>query len=176
MSVLFLIAITLGGIVGFLAFLAPDFATGKLMSFLERWQRLQTERAKLNELKLFALVSRIHIGKRDKYIFFTMSLRIVGIVAIFGALLAIIGFLWLEGNEGLEKLIPFSIGPAGSVMVAFIALILSFGVFVFFLTTSVRLFRQLILIRTKLSNYEEYRKQLKKRWGPEEISKIEAQL
>ena len=170
---LFLIAITLGGIVGFLAFLAPDFATDKLMSFLERWQRLQTERAKLNELKLFALVSRIHIGKRDKYIFFTMSLRIVGIVAIFGALL---GFLWLEGNEGLKKLIPFSIGPAGSVMVAFIALILSFGVFVFFLTTSVRLFRQLILIRTKLSNYEEYRKQLKKRWGPEEISKIEAQL
>jgi len=49
-------------------------------------------------------------------------------------------------------------------------------VFVSFLVTSIRLFKRLILIRAKLSNYEEYRRQVTKRWGREEVSKIEAQL
>jgi hypothetical protein len=176
MAVIFWVAITLSGIVGFIVFIAPHFVTDKLISFLERWRLLQNERIKLNELKLFALVTRLHTGKRDRYIFFTISSQIVGIVAILGAAVAVLGFLLLEGNEGLKKLIPFNIGIAGSVVVAFVEVILFLGVFAFFLTTSVRLFRRLVLIKTKLSNYEAYRKQVTKCWGKEEVSKIEAEL
>src|ERR1700732_4730590 len=88
------VAITLSGIVGFVAFLASDFATDQLMSFLEWWKILQTERTKLNELKLFALVNRLHAGKKDRYIFVTMSSQII--VAIVSAGIASVVFVLLE--------------------------------------------------------------------------------
>jgi hypothetical protein len=75
------VAIILFGTVGFIAFIAPDLATHQVAYFLANWKALQFERAKLNELKLFALVSRLHAGKRDRYFFLTMSSQIVAVIA-----------------------------------------------------------------------------------------------
>ena len=176
MAVIFWLAITLSGIVGFVVFFASHFVTDKVTFLIERWKKLQTKRAELNELKLFTLVTRLHTGKRDRYIFFAMRIQIAGIIAIFGSCIAVLGFLLFEGTDGLRKLTPFNFGFAGPIIVAFVAVTLFLGVFILFLLTSVRLFRQLGLIKTTLSNYSEYRKQVTKRLGKEEVAKIEAQL
>ncbi len=176
MTAIFWLAITLGGIVGFIAFTASDFATHQVVYFLARWKSLQFERAKLNELKLFALVSRLHAGKRDRYIFLTMSSQIVAVIAIFSAGIAVIVFVSLESTGTLKKLIPINIRFAESVMVAFVELIVSLGVFAFLFAFSVGLFKRILSIQRKLSNYEEYRRDMIHRWGKEEVSKIEAEL
>jgi hypothetical protein len=63
-------------------FIAPDFATRQSVSFLAKWRSLRRERAKLKELRLFALISRIHTHRRNRYIFVTMSSQIVAAIAI----------------------------------------------------------------------------------------------
>ncbi len=176
MTAIFWLAITLGGIVGFIAFIASDFATHQVLYFLAKWKSLKFERAKLNELKLFALVSRLHSGKRDRYIFLTMSSQIVAVIAIFSAGIAVIVFVSLESTGTLKKLIPINIRFAESVMVAFVELIVSLGVFAFLFAFSVGLFKRILSIQRKLSNYEEYRRDMIHRWGKEEVSKIEAEL
>ncbi len=175
MAALFWLAI-ISGIVGFTVFIASHFATDILVSFLERWKILQIERIKRNELKLFALVSQLHTRQKDRYIFFTTRSQIVGIIAIFGVIISIASFFLLDASIELKKLAPFTIGIGRSLIVAYGEVLVSLGVFVSFLVTSIRLFKRLILIRAKLSNYEEYRRQVTKRWGREELSKIEAQL
>ena len=176
MTAILWLAITLGGIVGFIAFIAPDLATHQVMYFLAKWKSLQFERAKLNELKLFALVRRLHAGKRDRYIFLTMSSQIVAVNAIVSAGIAAIVFVSLESTAILKTVIHLNIRFAESVIVAFMELIVSFGLFAALFGCSIRLFRRLWSIRRKLSNYEEYRKDVIHRWGKEEVSKIEAQL
>jgi hypothetical protein len=162
MAAIFWLAIAFSGVVGFIAFLASEFATDKLMSFLERWKLLQNERTKRNELRLFALISRLHAGKRDRYIFFAVRSQIAVAVAIFGAIIAVI---------------PFNVGLAGpSVLMALMEVAISFVMLVLFLTTSVRLFQKLTFIKSKLFNYEGYRKQVTKRWGKTEASKVNAEL
>src|SRR5213595_97074 len=99
MAAIFWLAITFSGVVGFIAFLASEFVVDKLMSFLERWKLLQNERTNGDEFRLFALISRLHAGKRDRYIFFAVRSQIAVAVAIFGAIIAVI---------------PFNIGLAGS--------------------------------------------------------------
>ena len=175
MAAIFWLAI-LSGIVGFTVFIASLFATDILVSFLERWKILQIEQTKRNELKLFALVSQLHTRQKDRYIFFTTRSQIVGIIAIFGVIISIASFFLLDASIELKKLAPFTIGIGRSLIVAYGEVLVSLGVFVSFLVTSIRLFKRLILIRAKLSNYEEYRRQVTKRWGREELSKIEAQL
>ena len=176
MTAILWLAITLGGIVGFIAFIAPDLATHQVMYFLAKWKSLQFERAKLNELKLFALVRRLHAGKRDRYIFLTMSSQIVAVNAIVSAGIAAIVFVSLESTAILKTVIHLNIRFAESVIVAFMELIVSFGLFAALFGCSIRLFRRLWSIRRKLSNYEEYRKDVIHRWGKEEVSKIEAEL
>jgi len=176
MTAIFWLAITLGGIVGFIAFIASDFATHQVLYFLAKWKSLKFERAKLNELKLFALVSRLHSGKRDRYIFLTMSSQIVAVIAIFSAGIAVIVFVSLESTGTLKKLIPINIRFAESVMVAFVELLVSLGVFAFLFAFSAGLFKRILSIQRKLSNYEEYRRDMIRRWGKEEVSKIEAEL
>ena len=176
MTAIFWLAITLGGIVGFIAFTASDFATHQVVYFLARWKSLQFERAKLNELKLFALVSRLHAGKRDRYIFLTMSSQVVAVIAIFSVGIAVMVFVSLESTGILTKLISIKIGFAESVLVAFVELIVSVGVFAFLFASSVGLFKRILSIQRKLSNYEEYRRDIIHRWGKEEVSKIEAEL
>ncbi len=106
MTAILWLAITLGGIVGFIVFIASDFATHQVVYFLaKKWKSLQFERAKLNELKLFALVNRLHAGKRDRYIFLTMSSQIVAVIAIFSAGIAVIVFISLESTGILKRLI-----------------------------------------------------------------------
>ena len=61
MTAIFWLATTLAGIVGFIVFIAPDFATRQLVLCLAKWKSLQLQRAKLNELKLFTLVTRLHV-------------------------------------------------------------------------------------------------------------------
>jgi len=176
MTAIFWLAITLGGIVGFIAFIASDFATHQVVYFLAKWKSLKFERAKLNELKLFALVSRLHAGKRDRYIFLTMSSQIVAVIAIFSAGIAVIVFVSLESTGTLKKLIPINIRFAESVTVAFVELLVSLGVFAFLFAFSADLFKRILSIQRKLSNYEEYRRDMIPRWGKEEVSKIEAEL
>jgi hypothetical protein len=176
MTAIFWLAIILGGTVGFVAFIAPDLATNQVVYFVAKWKALQCERAKLNELKLFALVSRLHAGKRDRYIFLTMSSQIVAVIAIFSAGISVIVFVLLESTGTLKKLIPIKIRFAESVLVAFVELIVSVGVFVCLLTFSVGLFKHILSVQRKLSNYEEYRRDIIHRWGKEEVSKIEAEL
>ena len=120
MTAIFWLAIILGGTVGFIAFIAPDLATHQVVYFLAKWKALQFERAKLNELKLFALVSRLHAGKRDRYIFLTMSSQIVAVIAIFGAGISLIVFGSLESTGILKRLIPINIHSAESILVAFV--------------------------------------------------------
>ena len=176
MTAILWLAITLGGIVGFIAFIAPDLATHQVMYFLAKWKSLQFERAKLNELKLFALVRRLHAGKRDRYIFLTMSSQIVAVNAIVSAGIAAIVFVSLESTAILKTVIHLNIRFAESVIVAFMELIVSFGLFAVLFGCCIRLFRRLWSIRRKLSNYEEYRKDVIHRWGKEEVLKIEAEL
>jgi len=76
----------------------------------------------------------------------------------------------------LEKLIPINIRFAESVLVAFVELIVSLGVFAFLFAFSVGLFKRILSIQRKLTNYEEYRRDMIHRWGKEEVSKIEAEL
>ncbi len=83
-------------------------------------------------------------------------------------------FFLLDASIELKKLAPFTIGIGRSLIVAYGEVLVPLGVFVSFLVTSIRLFKRLILIRAKLSNYEEYRRQVTKRWGREELSKIAA--
>jgi hypothetical protein len=113
MTAIFWLAIILGGTVGFVAFIAPDLATNQVVYFVAKWKALQCERAKLNELKLFALVSRLHAGKRDRYIFLTMSSQIVAVIAIFSAGISVIVFVLLESTGTLKKLIPIKIRGEG---------------------------------------------------------------
>ena len=176
MTAILWLAITLGRIVGFIASIAPDLATHQVVYFLAKWKASQFERAKLNELKLFALVRRLHAGKRDRYIFLTMSSQIVADIAIFSAGIAVIVFISLESTGTLKRLIPINIRFAESVIVAFVELIVSVGVFAFLFAFSVGLFKRILSIQRKLSNYEEYRRDMIRRWGKEEVSKIEAEL
>jgi hypothetical protein len=175
MTAILWLAITLGGIVGFIAFIAPDFATRQLVFFLAKWKSLQFERAKLNELKLFALISRLHAGKRDRYIFLRMGSQIAAAVAIFSAGIAALVFVLLESTDALKKLTPVDI-RFQSLIVAFVELMLSIGTFVLLFSFSVRFFKQLLSIQRKLVNYEEYRRDVIHRWGKEEVSSIEAEL
>ena len=165
MTAILWLAITLGGIVGFIVFITSDFATHQVVYFLARWKSLQFERAKLNELKLFALVNRLHAGKRDRYIFLTMSSQIVAVIAIFSVGIAVMVFVSLESTGILTKLISIKIGFAESVMVAFVELILSVVVFAFLFAFSVGLFKRKLSIQRKLSNYEEYRRDMIRRLG-----------
>jgi hypothetical protein len=73
MAGIFWLAITLCGFVGFTVFIAPDFATRSWVFCLAKWKSLQLKRARLNELNLFALITRLHAAKRDRYIFLIMS-------------------------------------------------------------------------------------------------------
>jgi hypothetical protein len=61
-------------------------------------------------------------------------------------------------------------------MVAFVELIVSLGVFAFLFAFSVGPFKHILSIQRKLSNYEEYQRDIIHRWGKEEVSKIEAEL
>jgi hypothetical protein len=76
----------------------------------------------------------------------------------------------------LKKLIPINIHSAESVLVAFVELIVSLGVFAFLFALSVGLFKRILSIQRKLSNYEKFRRDVIHRWGKEEVSKIEAEL
>ena len=127
-------------------------------------------------IELFALVNRLHAGKRDRYIFLTMSSQIVAVIAIFSAGIAVIVFISLESTGTLKRLIPINIRFAESVLVAFVELIVSVGVFAFLFASSVGLFKRILSIQRKLSNYEEYRRDIIHRWGKAEVSKIEAEL
>ncbi len=176
MTAIFWLAITLCGIVGFIAFIAPDFATRQWVFCLAKWQTLRFKRARLNELKLFTLVTRLHAGKRDRYIFLTMSSQIVAVNAIVSAGIAAVVFVSLESTAILKKVIHPNIGFVESVIVAFTELIVSFGLFALLFGCSIRLFRRLLSIQRKLSNYEEYRRDVIHRWGKEEVLKIEAEL
>ena len=176
MAAIFWSAITLCGIVGFIAFIAPDFATRQWVFCLAKWKTLQFKRARLNELKLFTLVTRLHAGKRDIYIFLTMSSQIVAVNAIVSAGIAAVVFVSLESTAILKTVIHLNIRFAESVIVAFMELIVSFGLFAVLFGCCIRLFRRLWSIRRKLSNYEEYRKDVIHRWGKEEVLKIEAEL
>jgi hypothetical protein len=176
MTAIFWLIVTLGGMVGFVVFIAPDFATRQSVSFLTKWRSLRRERAKLKELRLFALISRIHTHRRDRYIFVTMSSQIVAAVAIVGAGIAAIFFVLLVNTGALKKLIPVNIPFAQSLIAAFIELILSIGTFAFLFSLSILLCKRLLSIKRKLSNYEEYRRDVIHRWGKEEVSKIEMQL
>jgi hypothetical protein len=177
MTAIFWLAITLGGTVGFIAFIASDFATHQVVYFLAKWKSLQFERAKLNELKLFELVSRLHASKKERYNFLTMSSQIVAVIEILSAGMAVIVFfVSLESTGTLKKLIPINIRFAESVLVAFVELIVSLGVFAFLFAFCVGLFKRILSIQRKLSNYEEYRRDMIHRWGKEEVSKIEAEL
>ncbi len=118
MAAIFWLAI-LSGIVGFTVFIASHFATDILVSFLERWKILQIERTKRNELKLFALVSQLHTRQKNRYIFFTTSSQIVGIIAIFGVIISIASFFLLDASIELKKLAPFTIGIGRSLIVAY---------------------------------------------------------
>jgi hypothetical protein len=176
MAAMFLLVVTLGGMVGFIIFIAPDFATRQSVSFLAKWRLLRRERAKLKELRLFALISRIHTYRRDRYIFLTMSSQIVAAIAIMGAGIAAVFFVSLVNTGALNKLIPVNIRFAQSLIAAFIELILSIGTFALLFSLSMFLCKRLLSIKRKLSNYEEYRRDVIHRWGKEEVSKIETQL
>jgi hypothetical protein len=176
MTAIFWLVVTLGGMIGFVVFIAPDFATRQSVSFLAKWRSLRRERAKLKELRLFALISRIHTHRRDRYIFVTMSSQIVAAIAIVGAGIAAIFFVLLVNTGALNKLIPINIRFAQSLIAAFIELILSIGTFALLFSLSIFLCKRLLSIKRKLSNYEEYRRDVIHRWGKEEVSKIETQL
>jgi uncharacterized membrane protein YdbT with pleckstrin-like domain len=122
------------------------------------------------------VVSRLHAGKRDRYIFLTMSSQIVAVIAIFSAGISVIVFVSLESTGTLKKLIPINIRFAESVLVAFVELIVSLVVFAFLFAFCVGLFKRILSIQRKLSNYKEYRRDMIHRWGKEEVSKIEAEL
>jgi hypothetical protein len=155
--------------------IAPDFATRQLVFFLAKWKSLQFERAKLNELKLFALISRIHAGKRDRYIFLQMRSQIAAAVAIFSVGIPALVFFLLKSTDALKKLTPVDI-RFRSPIVAFMELILSIGMFVLLFSFSARFFKRLLSIQRKLFNYEEYRRGVIHQWGKEEVSSIEAEL
>ena len=173
MTAIFWLVVTLGGMVGFVVFIAPDFATRQSVSFLAKWRSLRRERTKLKELRLFALISRIHAHRRDRYIFVTMSSQIVAAIAIMGAGIAAIFFVLLVNTGALKKLIPVNIRFAQSLIAAFIELILSIGTFALLFSFSILFSKRLLSIKRKLSNYKEYRKDVIHRWGKEEVSKID---
>ena len=175
MAAILWLAATLGGIVGFFVFIAPGFATRQLVLCLAKWQSLQLQRAKLQQLKLFMLITRLHAGKRDRYIFLTMSLRIVAGIAIISVGIGVIVFVLLESTDALKRLIPLNIRFAQSLIVAFVELILSFAAFALLFTFCMRFFKRLMSIQRKLSNYEEYRRDVIHRWGKEEVSRIETE-
>src|SRR6266568_3254991 len=116
--------------------------------------------SQVNELKLFALVSRLHAGKRDRYIFLTMSSQIVAVIAMFSAGIAVIVFVSLESTGILKRLIPINIRFAESVIVAFVELIVSLGVFAVLFAVSVSIFKSILSIQRKISNNEEYRRDI----------------
>ncbi len=105
-----------------------------------------------------------------------MSSQIVAVNAIVSAGIAAVVFVSLESTAILKKVIHPNIGFVESVIVAFTELIVSFGLFALLFGCSIRLFRRLLSIQRKLSNYEEYRRDVIHRWGKEEVLKIEAEL
>jgi hypothetical protein len=173
MAGIFWLAITLCGFVGFTVFIAPDFATRSWVFCLAKWKSLQLKRARLNELNLFALITRLHAAKRDRYIFLIMSSQLAAAVAILGAGIAAAVFGFLESTDILKNLISFNIRFAERIIAAFLELIVSFGLFALFASLSIRLVKRISSIQRKLSNYEEYRRDVIHRWGREEVFKIE---
>jgi hypothetical protein len=164
------------GIVGLLAFVAPDFATRQLVFCLAKWKSLQIKRARLNDLKLFALVTRLHARKRDRYIFVIMSSQIVAAIAIVNVGIASLVCGLLESTDILTKLIHLNIRFAESVIIAFVKLMISVAVFALVVSFSIRLFQRQRSIQRKLVNYEQYRRDVIHRWGKEEVSRVEAEL
>ena len=166
----FWLAIILCGIVGFIVFVASDFATRTFVFFLLKWKSAQLARSKLRELSLFKLVTRLHARKRDRYIFLTMSSQIVAALAIVSAGIAAFIFVLLEHTDIAKR--PFLLKSSfPSVLVAFMELIVSVGVFTLLLSFSLHLLKRLLSIRRKLANYEEYRRDI-----IHEVAKIEAEL
>jgi uncharacterized membrane protein len=140
MTVIFWLAMALCGIVGLLAFVAPEFATRQVLFCLAKWKSSQFKGAKVNQLKLFALISQLHAGKRDRYIFLTMSAQVAAVMAIVGAGIAVLVFVLLERNDALKKLIPLNISFVQSLIIAFIEFIISLATFAFLATFSIRFF------------------------------------
>jgi hypothetical protein len=176
MTAIFWLAITLCGIVGFIAFSAPDLATHQLLFCLAKWKSRRLARVKVKELNLFKLVTRLHARKRDRYIFVTMSSQIVATLAIVSAGIGVFAFVLLERADPLKRPFLLKIGFTEDMVVAFVKLIVSLGVFALLLSFSVHLFKRLLSIQRKLSNYEEYRRDIIHRWGRDEVSQIEAEL
>src|SRR5712691_5583602 len=118
------------------------------------------------------------LAKGTDTFFLTMSSQVVAVIAIFSVGIAVMVFVsfHFESTGILKKLIPINIRFAESVMVAFVELIVSVGVFAFLFASSVGLFKRILSIQRKLSNYEEYRRDIIHRWGKEEVSKIEARI
>jgi hypothetical protein len=174
MMVIFWLAIILCGIVGFIVFVAPDFATRISVAGLIKWKSAQFASGKLKELRLFKLITRLHARKRDRYIFVTMSSQIAAALVIVSAGIAVFAFLLLERVDTLKR--PFVKTSFLNVLAAFMELIVSVGVFAVLLSFSLHLLKRLLSIRRKLANYEEYRRDIIHRWGKEEVAKIEAEL
>jgi hypothetical protein len=82
----------------------------------------------------------------------SMSLQIGAAIAIASVGIGAITFVLLERTDTLRKLVPVNIGFEQPVIVTFMELILSVGVFALLFGFSVRLFKRLLSIRRKLSN------------------------
>jgi hypothetical protein len=96
---------------------------------LSRWKALKIEWTKRRDLRQFAQVSQLHVGKRDRHIFRRMNLQIAVAVAMGGAVFAAVLFTLLDSTEAIKRLFSFKNRFAETVIFAFIPLSLSFGVF-----------------------------------------------
>ena len=105
-----------------------------------------------------------------------MNLQIAVAVAMGGAVFAAVLFTLLDSTEAIKRLFSFKNRFAETVIFAFIPLSLSFGVFALVLVLAVRLFKRLFSVRKKLSNYEQYRRDIIHRWGKDEVARDEAKL
>jgi hypothetical protein len=176
MTVMLWLPVILFGILGFTTFVAPGFVTRQVAFFLTKLNAVKLERVKRKDLKLFALITRLHAGKRDRFIFKRMVLQIAASISIAGASAAFVLFIAFETTGIIRKLLSLDTGAVKSVLVAFIQLSVSFGVFTLAFGFSVRLLRQLLSIQRKLSNYEEYRRDIIHRWGKDEVANIETEF
>src|SRR5215510_11977936 len=125
MTALFWLAIALCGIVGFIVFVAPDFATRISVFCLIKWKSAQLAQNKLRDLRLFKLVTRLHVHKRDRYIFVTMCSQIAAAMVIVSAGIAVLAYVLLERVDIFKR--AFLKSSFLNVLLAFMELIVSLG-------------------------------------------------
>src|SRR5947208_10299892 len=95
----------IGGVIGFLGSVAANLLTGKIVSLFERQRGLMDERSKDRAMRFYSMVTRLHDGRRDRYVFFILSSMTTVVSAIFGVVTLAMAILLTQLNKKVMDIV-----------------------------------------------------------------------